>query len=1105
MSSQFITNRERLLSDVIKRILPNASSLDILVGYFYFSGYKQLADKLEDKHVKILVGLDIEVSLAHKINEVEKARSSEPSRGQMRDEYYGDLVSAVNTTDMLDSAASQERFRLFYKKLLDGSLEIRKTVEPCHAKMYLFAYKEELSEEGDKPGVVITGSSNLSYEGLSGRLELNVRFDDKGNYDEGKRIFDEMWAEAVVIADQDSHEEWDKQVVQKIWIDKTPPPYVLYLRVLKEYFDLPGREGVLTPHDLTEGRYADLRYQTDAVKMALNSLEIHNGAIVADVVGLGKSIVAATVAKNLSLYTIIVCPPHLMEQWREYVAEFHISANIFSAGKTEAAYKHLENLQRSDKPKLVIIDEAHRFRNEYTKDYENLHKLCVTNKVLLLTATPFNNRPDDIYALLKLFQVPTRSTLNTVENLGEEFHELIKKYRDLRSRKRDKKLSDEELKREVDEISGRIRSIIGPLVIRRSRLDLEAIGNYKDDLALQNIQLTIPEAPEEMTYDLSSLRKLYMETLERISPDGLDEGEVDEFGEFVRGGSGQKDGFKSARYRAVLYARKDKREELGKKLEESGVELNMLTGRQVNLAKFMRRLLVSRFESSVAAFKASLSNMIGSYESLLKWIGKRKTVPIFKKGDLPDVDSFYETTDDGFEELDEVFERYRERGFFEIKLDYLEASFIEDLKADLALLKDLRETWFGPDNEIAKDPKLEAFKSELRLMLKREPLRKIVVFSTYADTVNYLGGELARAGIPVMKYTSADASGRNKEAIRANFDAGIEERLMRDDFKVLVATDAISEGYNLHRAGTIFNYDIPYNPTRVIQRIGRINRVNKKVFDKLYVYNYFPTDIGERDTATKEISTLKMAMIHAIMGEDTRALTKDEELQAYFKERYETEVAKNEAKSWDTPYRELLSSVRNTKEYEEAMQLPLRARTGRSVKKACSGVLVFGKKGKDFVFKLASSGSEIPKALTAEAAFALFSAEPSEEPRKLSASFDALYQQAKASLFAGKGPRPCNSERLLREATAKVKGFWKIAKQGRLAGVSLDYLTDLLSCLEADALPGKTLRFLTKLKQGDLDALPRELEWGYLKKLLSEGQAKEYTDETLILAEEFSA
>ena len=167
----------------------------------------------------------------------------------------------------------------------------------------------------------------------------------------------------------------------------------------------------------------------------------------------------------------------------------------------------------------------------------------------------------------------------------------------------------------------------------------------------------------------------------------------------------------------------------------------------------------------------------------------------------------------------------------------------------------------------------------------KDPRRKIVVFTEFADTANYLGEALKDEGLGVFKYTSKESSTVNRKTIRANFDAGEKPENQKDDYQVLIATDAISEGYNLHRAGTIFNYDIPYNPTRVIQRIGRINRINKKMFDKLYIYNYFPTDIGEQETRTKQISTLKMAMIHAIMGEDTKVLTSDEQVNAFFKER----------------------------------------------------------------------------------------------------------------------------------------------------------------------------------------------------------------------------
>ena len=865
MSSNFITNKEKFLADIINGILPKTDAVYMLIGYFYYSGYVQLSEQLKEKQIRILVGLDIELQIAKHIREVETFRSGLISRNVAKEEYYTQFVHAFNNSDFLDTEEKQKQFKMFYGKILNGTLEIRKTLDPCHSKMYLFAYNDMMNECGELPGVLITGSSNLSYQGMKGRLELNARFNDKRDYDEGKRIFEELWKSSVVIASKDNIDEWNNKVMAYIWYDKVYSPYLMYIRVLNEYFNIPTSDNILTPHDITEGRFSNLRYQTDAVQMALNALRNHNGAIVADVVGLGKSVIASTIARNLKLRAIVVCPPHLCKQWEGYRDEFGYTASVFSAGKIEEAVSHYHELVKEGEQFLIIIDEAHRFRNEYTQDYALLHNLCSGNKVLLLTATPFNNQPADIYALIKLFQIPSRSTLKTVENLGASFKDLIDKYRVLREEQRKGNTSDEEIKQEVNDIAKRIRSIISPLVVRRSRLDLLDIPEYADDLKQQNIQLVLPNDPEELEYDLGELKDLYLSTLDRISKS--------------EGSSDDVYRFKAARYSPALYIHEELKEKLARELEEkTGVKFNLLIGRQANISSFMRHLLVARFESSVAAFQSSLEYMIQSSEHMLKWIEKRHKIPVFKKGNLPDVEAFYESSGDDMKEIEELFEKYEAKGFFEIDMKYVKEDFVADVQADIQLLKNLREQWFGEENTIKCDPKLDSFIRIVRKQMEDEPNRKMIVFSEFADTVNYLGEALAKSGIPAIKYTSADATPTNKDLIRANFDAGLKPSLQRDDFHILVATDAISEGYNLHRAGAIFNYDIPYNPTRVIQRIGRINRVNKKVFDELYIYNYFPTEVGEAETRTKEISTLKMAMIHAIMGEDTKALTKEEEV-----------------------------------------------------------------------------------------------------------------------------------------------------------------------------------------------------------------------------------
>lgn len=1080
MSSSFITNKEKFLSDIINGILPKTNAVDILVGYFYYSGYTQLSENLKDKQIRILVGLDVDLQISQYIREVESVRKGLISHSIIKEEYYKQFVRIFNDSDFMDTDEKLAQFKMFYGKILDGTLEIRKTLEPCHSKMYLFAYNDLMNEGGELPGVLITGSSNLSYQGLKGRLELNARFNDKQDYEEGKRLFDELWEDAVEVVSKNNLDEWNNKVIAHIWYDKIYSPYLMYIRVLKEYFNIPMSNNILTPYDLTDGKYSNLKYQTDAVQMALNAVHNHGGAIIADVVGLGKSIIASTIARNLKLRTIIVCPPHLYKQWESYRDEFGFTASVFSAGKIEDAVLHYQELVKEDEQFLIVIDEAHRFRNEYTRDYALLHNLCFGNKVLLLTATPFNNQPADIYALIKLFQIPTHSTLKTVENLSSSFKELINQYRTLREAQKDNKITEEEVKAEVDLMARQIRSIISPLVVRRSRLDLQEIPEYANDLASQHIQVVLPNDPEELEYNLGELKTLYRSTLDRISP-------------FPKSDVGVYH-FKAARYSPALYLRENLQDQLAKELEKkTGVRLNLLLGRQTNIQKFMRHLLVARFESSMAAFRASLEYMIKSSNHILEWIEKRHKIPVFKKGNLPDVSYFYESSDDSTEEIEANFEKYEARGFFEIDMKYIRDEFITDVKADIQLLKNLQEQWFGKENTIKSDPKLDSFVRIVQEQIQKDPNRKIIVFSEFADTVNYLGAALIKAGLPAMKYTSADASSTNKERIRANFDAGLKPSLQQNDDSILVATDAISEGYNLHRAGTIFNYDIPYNPTRVIQRIGRINRINKKVFDELYIYNYFPTDVGEAETRTKEISTLKMAMIHAIMGEDTKVLTKDEDIQAYFKERYRKELARNEETSWDTPYRKLLNSLKGTEVYDKAMELPHRARTARNVDKPKKGVLVFGRKGHDFVFKIGNAQSD-PMMISAEEAIALFEADVHEEPVKLSHNFDAAYQKVKEALFHNN--IPIRNEKEMLKALGKIK----ILTQNQL--LPKDYLADIAQVIKAEALSGYEIRYINQLVIKDANKLIKEIPSEYLARIINAKNKVDDGEETLILSEE---
>lgn len=1078
MSAQFITNQEKLLADVVNNILPSSERLYFLVGYFYFSGFEEIYKNVADKEIKILIGLEIEKDIANKIREFEVIDASRTPRAKIRDNYYKSFVELFNDTDFFDTKEKQDAFRLFLEKIKSGTLEIRKTEHPNHAKLYIFENRSEFNQGGEFPGTVITGSSNFTRSGLRGNFEINVVSRDSANYVEAHKIFKDLWDSAVRIVDKENLDQFLFSIVEKIWLDKLPKPFLLYVRVLDEYFTDRIKGFVRLPSEITRNKYINLKYQIDAIRRALDILRRHNGVIIADVVGLGKSIIASAVAHNLNLKTIIIAPPHLKWQWEDYHNEFEFHARIYSSGKIEDALRDADQ----DDEKLIIIDEAHKYRNELTADYANLHKLCQRNKVMLLTATPFNNRPQDIFSMVKLFQIPTRSTIQTVDNLSFQFKKLILEYKKIKDAQQDQKESPIAIKSRVKLVADEIRNMLSPLVIRRSRLDLDAIDEYKEDLIQQNISFPKVNDPQILEYNLGPLSDLYQETLQIIAPDD------------------EENGFIGARYKPTSYIKdfEKYRERIAK---EMGVDENLLRQTQINLAKFMKRLLVRRFESSMFAFQSTLDSLIGHSELIRDWYNNLGKVPIYKKGTLPDVDSLLESIGEDLDEelksvmLEKELQEHIEKGLWLIDKKEIKKSFIEDVEKDIKILKTIREKWFAKG--FPADPKLEHFTAVIQEKLIAEPNRKVIVFTEFADTADHVYKAL-KSKLRTFKYSASDASEANKRVIKENFDAGYKSQ--KNDFDVLIATDAISEGFNLHRAGMIFNYDIPYNPTRVIQRVGRINRINKKVFDELYIFNFFPTVTGEKETKIKQISTLKIAMIHALFGEDTKVLTKDEELESYFAKQIRDAVKNQEEMSPEVKYENLIKNLRAKEPgiIDQALSLPKRCRIKRTIQKERSGVIVFGKKGDEYAFKYGSKKDE-SIALGAPDAFRLFEAAVSENSEKTTKHFDEIYDPINSQLFSKK--KEVALDRGKTDAINKVEALKAKISEKK------DYFDDLLYVLkELDALPDRYARLIRaidlKKLEGDFKELEQEVPHQYLLSIIERERQIDEGKESLILSEE---
>ena len=879
-------------------------------------------------------------------------------------------------SEQFDSNRSQEVFKMFMGKLNDGSLEIKITNENQHGKFYLLTNKHEFSCNGDQKGVVIMGSSNFTFNGLIGQGEMNDRYADNVKYDEYKNMFENLWndSKCVDISVKNGNKEFINNVKDRTWLYAVPTPYQIYMRILFELYKEIDDEVVKEPYEITNGKFNNFRYQLDAIKQGIDCIKKNNGVIISDVVGLGKSIIASAIAYNLDMSkTVIIAPPHLVGQWEQYQQEFGLrGVKVASGGKIETIY----NLyKQDDTPILYIIDEAHRYRNELTENYQYLHQLTRSNKdnkVILLTATPYNNRPQDLFALIKLFQTPSRSTINTVENLGMEFRDAIAKYNSLQ--KEGKKNLTKEIKKELDILSERLRRLISPIIIRRSRIDLQEIEEYKKDLELQNIKFPIVVGPELKEYDLGEIRNLYLNTLNDISKK-----------------------YKSSRYNPAHYL-KDVTEfnnKYGNLFGDMNVELFF-----GNLAENQKRLLVMRFESSKQAFKTTLEKIIISYQNAIKWWDKGY-VPIKRRGNLCEPDDNY--IEDMIEQMDEYFENpevdldrlKKEAMPFETKL--FSDEYIRDLKSDLDLLKDIKNKWFKND-EIGFDPKLIEISKTVNKLLKDNKERKVVVFTVYADTANYINEKFKECGIRSILYTGA-SNNEDRKIVTKNFDASIKDEEKANDYDVIVCTDALSEGINLNRAGVVINYDIPYNPTRVVQRIGRINRINKKMFDKIYIYNFFPTDIGEDITLTKGISTLKMLLINNIVGSDTKTLTTNEELQSYFKDRFDEANEDENSKSWDNVYRNDFNLIKNNEEIKkEIYNIPERSRIIRQTNNDSCAVS-FAKRGNNILFATYDSINDDTKISSMEDGLKLFYALKDEKgyesDGKIEEKFNKLKQEIK--------------------------------------------------------------------------------------------------------------
>lgn len=1096
--STFIRNKgDNTLKNRISQLIEGSQEMKVLVGFFYFSGMKALFESLKKSPgitLKILVGLEIENVLGSLV----EFTSQPEARASFSNEEISQLFfrSVKNTLShhVFDDAAHYQQVLFFVDLIKQGKIEIRKTLEPNHAKLYIFKAKDEL--KNFLPPTFITGSSNLTQSGLESQNELNVEISDFG-CQEAEEYFDELWDSAVKITENPA---WKKRLVEIIEDESllaNVTPFEAYLLVLKTFIDLQNQKDHSKNLQtlLTDNNYTAYRYQMDAVNQALTILEEYNGVIIADVVGLGKSIIASMIARETRKRGIILCPPGLIGEagkdgWEKYRNEFKLyDWEIESTGKLEKA---LERIKDDGDFEVIIIDEAHRFRNQDSQDYELLSHICRNKQVILLTATPFNNHPGDIFALLKLFTVPNKSKLTIDNDLAARFSyyeshfkklSYIVKYNaspDPKKRERalkyyrdcieDNNEIDLRLVRKAAKfLSCEIRQVIEPVIIRRNRLDLRKDPDYCDEVT--NLSTVAP--PQELFFELTARQLEYYDTV-------LDDYFAEDNGQFT-----------GAIYQPFHYEKQTVEDDLD---EKANREYNQ----QKNLSNFMRRLLVKRFESSFGAFQQSIVNFKDISVKVLAFINKTGKYILDRKL----LEKIYELDAEDIEQNLIVFANEIESAqtpknnkVYVIDKFVFKDLFLAAIESDIALFDKILA---DIDNLglLRPDPKATALIHHIGQIITnhhhKEPVRKVIVFSEYSDTVTYLRPFLEKSFPGKVITGSAKSTESQIDQILADFDAGIKPQKQTNNFEILLTTDKLSEGFNLNRAGAIINYDIPWNPTRVIQRLGRINRIGKKVFEQLYIYNFFPTIKGSGIVKSREIAQEKMFLIHNTIGEDAQIFGIEETPTASsLYRRINRHVDESEEASLLTNIK--LEYQRLIKAHPEIAariaSLPLRIKTAKRYTQ--NNLMVFRRKGLAlFAAGVPDTGIAKPevKPLLLEDVLTQIKCEANELRLPLSANFWPNYEDARD--YREKFKVTKNSNALVVKAENNLRSAQTILENG-INNELLPFIRTLLSDIrDYGTMPEYTLRSLAEyeLKSGcsakTLDKFIQTIT--YLRKLLGD-------------------
>ncbi|MDY0041483.1 MAG: helicase-related protein, partial [Desulforhabdus sp.] len=828
-----IDNRseETRLDSVLRQIiLPWATQIDVAVGYFYYSGFETIAEGLlQNAALKEPAGARENMIRIIMSPRTDRTTARLLTSGTEFD-WQVELREILRELEADLAAHSMSHAELFLSLLRQKTLNVRLyTQDFFHAKAYL----ARVELENGTHTYSIVGSSNFSQSGFTDNRELNITNTDDLHYNSLQDWFQELWEsstvdlnESLITVVDSERKRRHRNTSSLIGLS----PFQLFLYIVRHYI------GALTKERLED---TDLlaEFQRVGAENVLGKLEILGGAIVSDSVGLGKTFTAGEVIRRFREQNgrvLIVAPPTLIPQWKETLENFFKIpesdyVQFLSQGKlSQQAKEDVEKLV-SEKPfDLIIIDEAHRARNSDTNLFRNIQALqprseSFRSKIILLTATPFNNSIEDLRNLISL--CTSEPKLFSAGYKPAAFEEFRVQTRLL---KQGKTMADLEADPKFVENLAEIQSMLNGVMLLRMRSSIRK--NYRNvsvggkplefqDPSVRKIPYSYTDAHHELFQALPDfLEKLKLPHIILSKP-------------------------------------------------ESGKTLSYL----------FVLLLYKRIESSIYAFYCSLLNIIEKERELLavldsgvsidailkKYNRMRLETQIVEVGELFDTESesSYDSEDEGPRQFttDDV------------------RSWISD---DIQLIEGFIEKHLKPlqtdsaDPITIRDPKIELFLETLGVTR----FRKCITFTEYRDTARYvehrltnslngrigLRSAMVTAGHPDMERILARFAPRGQ---RANVDPA-------DELDLLISTDVLAEGVNLQDADLLINFDLPWNPMRIVQRVGRINRIGSE--NRITVLNMTPDDeVLGQFLSLVEILSAKVEQVAILLGKEMAILSSE--------------------------------------------------------------------------------------------------------------------------------------------------------------------------------------------------------------------------------------